>query len=282
MTEHSMGLSIHFWGVRGSLPSPGPDTVRTGGNTSSVEVRCGATRLLLDAGTGLRGVGERWQADGGGEVHLLLSHLHWDHIQGLPFFVPLYRRDTQLTVLGPRSDRARLREALARQMSSPVFPVQLRDVPCRLSTRELSDRAEFDLGEAHIRCARTVHPGGGLAYRIDHGGRSVVYATDTEHEEDPHPPWLELARDADVLILDAQYLPEEYAQKRGFGHSTFVSATAFAQRARVGQLVLFHHDPGRTDSAVDAIERSARERFAATLAAREGTSMSLSRKEEAA
>ena len=225
-----MSMQIRFWGVRGSIASPGPETAGVGGNTSCVEVRCGdGTRLILDAGTGLRRLGEAMIREEGAvpaEVTLLLSHLHWDHIQGLPFFVPLYVPGTKIAVVGAAGGPLSLKEALEYQMTAPVFPVRLGEVPAQLGFREMKPAERIHVGNAVVTAQRLNHPGGVMAYRVDCDGRSVVYATDTEHYACVDPALLTLARGADVLIYDSQYTPEEYAgtggrAKVGWGHSTY-------------------------------------------------------------
>jgi phosphoribosyl 1,2-cyclic phosphodiesterase len=275
------GIEIRFWGVRGSIASPGAETAGVGGNTSCVEVRCGDTRIVLDAGTGLRRLGESMLREGGAaQITLLLSHLHWDHIQGLPFFVPLYLPGTEIAVVGASSGPLTLREAFETQMSAPVFPVRLAEVPAKLGFREIRPAERIHVGPAVITAAKLNHPGGVTAYRIDHAGRSVVYATDTEHYACVDPVLVALARDADVLIYDSQYTPEEYAgtvgrAKVGWGHSTYEAGAAVARAAGVGQYVLFHHDPQRTDAGVAELERLARDRFSSSIAAREGMTLEL-------
>lgn len=264
-------MLIRFWGVRGSIASPGPETAAVGGNTSCVEVVCGKTRLVLDAGTGLRGLGNHLLAAGEPlALTLLLSHYHWDHIQGLPFFVPLYMKQTELTIVGGPNGVMSAREALERQMSAPVFPVRLDEVGARIATREVRVGDAFEVGEALVRVARGNHPGGVVAYRIEHEGRSVVYATDTEHYACVDPALRALCDGADVLVYDSQYTPEEYRTKLGWGHSTYVAGAELARAAGVGTYVLFHHDPLRTDEQVLALEQSARAAFAGSVAAREG------------
>ncbi|MCA9594369.1 MAG: MBL fold metallo-hydrolase [Myxococcales bacterium] len=282
-----MAFSICFWGVRGSIASPGPDTAAVGGNTSSVEVRCGAQRVLLDAGTGIRRLGESLLAEGPVRATLLLSHHHWDHIQGLPFFVPLYVPSTELTVIGPTPERVSVHDVLEHQMTSPVFPVRLDEVPCRLDTREVVPGAELLLDDVRIRVAKGNHPGGSLAYRIDYDGKSVVYATDTEHYSCVDPALERLAQGADVLIYDSQYTPAEYRgetgpSKVGWGHSTYEEGAALARAAGVRQLVLFHHDPKRTDAAVAELEAKAQSQFAGSVAAREGMVIDVGRRAQAA
>jgi phosphoribosyl 1,2-cyclic phosphodiesterase len=271
-----MSLSIRFWGVRGSCPTPGPETALVGGNTSCVELVAGATRFALDAGTGLRRLGAHLlsQRRSAVELTLLLSHVHWDHIQGLPFFAPIYAPSTRMVFAGGTTGTP-LRETLRRQMSAPTFPVDWNDVPAQSEYVELRDGASAALGDAVVRVARANHPDAVFAYRIEHGGRSVVYATDTEHYACVDPRLLALARDADVLVYDAQYLPEEYAGKVGWGHSTYEAGAALARAAGVRKLVLFHHDPSRADDAVAAIEERARGVFEDVVAAREGMTIDL-------
>lgn len=274
-----MTLSLRFWGVRGSIATPGADTARVGGNTSCVELRAGATRIALDAGTGLRGYGNALAREGVGDVTLLLSHLHWDHIQGIPFFAPLYQPGARVHVVsGTASGSAEA--ALRAQMQPPGFPVDLSEVPAHLSFMGARERQRVVVGEAEVYAVRGNHPDPVYAWRIEHGGRSVVYATDTEHYRCVDPRLLSLARGADVLIYDAQYLPEEYAgaagpSRVGWGHSTWEAAVELAMAADVGELLLFHHDPCRDDEAVMAVEALARARFTNTTAASEGMQRAL-------
>ncbi|MEZ4390912.1 MAG: MBL fold metallo-hydrolase [Polyangiales bacterium] len=269
-----MGISIRFWGVRGSIATPGADTARVGGNTSCVEVIAGGSRLILDAGTGLRALGDSLLGGGDVDVTLLLSHLHWDHIQGLPFFAPVYLPSTRVRVVsGAASGRAE--DALRAQMRPPAFPVDLDQLPADLRYESVRERQRIVAGDAEVFTARGNHPDPVYAYRVEHGGRSVVYATDTEHYRCVDPRLLSLARGADVLIYDAQYLPSEYSgesgpSRVGWGHSTWEAAVELAQAADVGELLLFHHDPRRSDGAVEALEAVARARFPSTSAAREG------------
>ena len=274
-------MKIKFWGVRGSIASPGPETADVGGNTSCVEVRCGATRFILDAGTGIRKLGEALMAEGGPvDATLLLSHLHWDHIQGIPFFVPAYLPTTKLSIVSGHNGVMSLGEVLAHQMTAPVFPVRLDELGAQFSMREVRSGEKFMVGDALVRVAKLNHPGGVYAYRIDHGGQSVVYATDTEHYACVDPTLRALAEGADVLIYDTQYTPEEYRgdtgrSKVGWGHSTYVAGAELAKAAGVGRFVMFHHDPQRTDAAVADLERRTRELFHATVAAREGMEIAL-------
>jgi phosphoribosyl 1,2-cyclic phosphodiesterase len=269
-------MEIRFWGVRGSIASPGPETAGVGGNTSCVEVRCGNERIVLDAGTGLRNLGNALVAEGAPvSLTLLLSHFHWDHIQGLPFFVPAYLPQTKLTIVGSGGDRATLRDKLSRQMTEPHFPVQLDDLAAQMTYREARAGRRFDVGEVAVRVARVNHPGGAFAYRIEHGGHSLVYATDTEHYACVDPALRALALGADVLVYDAQYTPEEYQAKVGWGHSTYAAGAEVARSAGVGRLVLFHHDPQRSDEGVASVEKAAQALFPSTVAAREGMTLTI-------
>ena len=271
-------MHIEFWGVRGSIASPGPDTASVGGNTSCVALRCGTTHIILDAGTGLRGLGDSKLAELRGaplEATLLLSHFHWDHIQGLPFFVPAYLPSTKLTIVGATNGVMSLEETLTHQMQAPVFPVRLDELRAELTLKDIRAGVPFAVGDATVRAIKLNHPGGVHAYRIDHGGRSVVYATDTEHYECSDPALVTLAEGADVLIYDAQYTPEEYPSKVGWGHSTYAAGAEVARRAGVGELVLFHHDPRRKDDAVVELEARAQKLFPRSVAAREGMKITL-------
>lgn len=270
-----MTIEIRFWGVRGSIASPGPETAGVGGNTSTVEVRCGERTIVLDAGTGLRALGDRLMAEGRRDVTMLLSHTHWDHIQGLPFFVPLYVPGSRLQLWGPRFGERALHDVLSRQMEGPVFPVRLDETGAGLELHELRGGESFTLGDVTVKTAKLHHPGGVLAYRIEHGGRAIVYATDTEHWACTDPHLVELARGADALVYDAQYTEAEYRgaagpSRVGWGHSTWEQGVKVAEAARARRLVLFHHDPRRDDGAVAELERLAAERLPGTVAAREG------------
>ncbi len=267
-------MEIRFWGVRGSIASPGPATAGVGGNTSCVEVMCGSTRLILDAGTGLRALGDSLLGKGPVESALLLTHYHWDHIQGLPFFVPAYVPSTRLEIVGLEG-RTGLREALGRQMSAPHFPVDLADLGAQIAWREVRLGEAFEIGEARVRAVKLNHPGGVTAYRIEHRGRVLVYATDTEHYACVDPVLLGLAKGADVLVYDSQYTPEEYPKKVGWGHSTYAAGCEIAKAAGVSQLVLYHHDPQRDDAGVAAIEALARQVFPESHAAKEGMEIDL-------
>lgn len=275
------GLRLRFWGVRGSVATAGASTASVGGNTSCVEVRCGDELIILDAGTGLRGLGAALPRGRTVDASILLSHFHWDHIQGFPFFAPAYGAGNLIDLYGPERAAGKdgdIRGAFEAQMRPPHFPVGLDAMRATLGFFPVASGQVFHIGAAKITAASACHPNGCLAYRIEHDGCSVVYATDTEHMPDGRldESLLALARGADVLIYDAQYTDEEYAAgKRGWGHSTANEGVRLAQAANVSQLVLFHHDPLHDDFVVARIEAETRRLFPATTAAREGLSMAL-------
>lgn len=273
-------MEITFFGVRGSIASPGPETAGVGGNTSCVEVVCGGERIILDAGTGLRKLGDRMMAEGSLEATMLLSHQHWDHIQGIPFFVPAYIPTARLRIYGGVNGVMSLRETLEHQMTAPVFPVRLDELGAQIDLCEVRSGHSFSVGGARVKAIKVNHPGGCFAYRIDFEGKSVVYATDTEHYACVDPALRALAQGADVLIYDSQYTPEEYRgdagrSKVGWGHSTYVAGAELARSAGVGQYVLFHHDPSRNDAKVAEIEARAQALFPESVAAREGMRIAL-------
>lgn len=262
---------LRFWGVRGSIASPGPSTAGVGGNTSCVEVRLGGERLVLDAGTGLRSLGA---AQGGEALRatLLFGHLHWDHIQGVPFLSSLFDARTAVRMIGPRG----LRAALERQMSRPSFPVTMAAMAARIEVEEVDPGASFTVGDVLVTTAPLDHPGGCIGYRLARGDLAVAYACDVEHRPRGLDERLfDLARGAEVLVHDAQYTPEEQAHRTGWGHSTFEKGAELADVAGVRWLALTHHDPGRDDAGVARIEARARELFPRTFAAREGIELPL-------
>jgi phosphoribosyl 1,2-cyclic phosphodiesterase len=272
------GLTVRFWGVRGSIPSPGPRTTKVGGNTSCVEVRAGDQVLIFDMGTGLRSLGEALFQEKAGEpieATIFVSHYHWDHIQGLPFFGPGFAPRNRFTIYGPDRNGQGIRDVLAGQMVPPYFPVPLEALRAQLDFKQVKSGGKLQVGPASVTAKELYHPGGVFSYRVDLGKKAVVYATDFEHGTEADDALVEFASGADVLIIDSQYTPDEYAGKNGlsrvgWGHSTWREAAAFAERAEVKTLVLFHHDPTRSDAGVSELVRLARKGFSGkTVAARE-------------
>ncbi|CAN5391186.1 hypothetical protein BH20VER3_BH20VER3_20660 [soil metagenome] len=272
---------LRFWGVRGSIPVPGSSTVGYGGNTSCVEVRADGEIIILDAGTGLRGLGLALEEEFGPrpiKLTLLISHTHWDHIQGLPFFLPAYNEKNSLRLLGYEGARAGLATILASQMETSVFPVSLRDMPSAIEIEELREM-EFHIGKVRVEARFVNHPGICVGYRLYTFNGSIAYLPDnepydvlsnhpardkSEHEKakaytaDARAKLVDFLRGTDVLVIDAQYTDEEYKKKVGWGHGSLSSVVSLALSAEVRKLFLFHHDPNRDDKGVDAIVEAAR------------------------
>jgi phosphoribosyl 1,2-cyclic phosphodiesterase len=264
--------------VRGSIPTPEVSHLGYGGNTACLEIRYGdQLRLIIDAGSGLRRLGlalSETPPQSDGDTHLFLSHFHWDHVQGLPFFVPLYHPDWKLTFYSARPV-GELEAALATQMRAPHFPAEAAVRASREYRRV--EPGGVRLGAITIQAFALNHPDGCVGYRIDAPHASLVYATDHEHGRDPASDHRlrEYARGADVLIYDAQFTPQEFEFKKGWGHSTWLEGAGVARDAGVKQLLLFHHDPERGDGEVSEIVDQARAVFENTAGAREGWSAEL-------
>lgn len=274
-------MKVTLWGTRGSLASAGPETIRYGGNTACVEVRSDdGSILILDAGSGIRRLGESLGTLEG-PIHILLTHLHLDHIQGLGFFGPLFRGGAEVHLWGPPSTTVDLRTRLGRYLSPPLFPVRLRDLGARLVLHD-APGTPTAIGPFVVRAEFVIHPGPTVGYRVAEGSRTLAYLPDHEPALGvPHFPssarWtsgIGLARDADVLIHDAQYTVAEYPSRSGWGHSSTEHVVAFAELASVGQLITFHHDPGHDDAALDALhETMASTTSVRILPGREGRSV---------
>jgi phosphoribosyl 1,2-cyclic phosphodiesterase len=288
-------MKIRFWGVRGSYPAPGKGTVKYGGNTASVEIQAGNRTIILDAGTGIIPLGrELARSKRAGEILLLFSHLHHDHTQGFPFFVPAYMPNAKLHIYGPDGTHESLKNVLERNQSSETFPVSLRDMSSSKDIQAVRESQVIVWDEGGVRVAESVvglsdeavvirihksyaHPGGVFVYRVTWCGKSVVYATDTEGYVGTDKRLVKFAKDADVLIHDAQYLDDHYwgqldglPATQGYGHSTVTMACEVAASALTGQLVLFHHDPAYTDNMLAGMEAKAKSLFAESVAAYEG------------
>lgn len=275
-------MRVRFWGVRGSLPTPGRRTVRYGGNTSCVELRLGERRIILDAGSGLAELASATAAEPGPvNVDLLLSHVHYDHICGLPFYAPLFQPGNELRIWSGRLHHGVPAEAtLHTSMAPPVMPDIVSLIQARLAFRQFDVGSELDLGDGVVaRTAMLVHPGGCVAYRIEWSGRSMVYATDTGHGDPAAEEALRaLCQDAGLLIYDAMLTDEEFPSRSGWGHSTWQQGVRLADAAGVGQLVLFHHAPFRDDKAVAALATQAASVRPGTIAAREGLELTVRRR----
>lgn len=267
-------ISVRFWGVRGGVPCPGSDTVRYGGNTACVEVRCGNHLIIFDAGTGLRGLGNALAgSEAGVMADIFLSHCHIDHIAGLPFFAPGHMPGSHIRLWAGNLMPARRLEDVARVlMSDPFFPS---GTAVFKATLECRDFDSGDVLQPHpdltLRTAPLRHPGGATGYRVEHGDRAIAYVTDTEHQPgqfDTHV--LDLARGADLLIYDCNYTDEEFATRAGWGHSTWQEGVRIAEAARASQLAIFHHDPDHDDRFLDGVKAQAAARHSGALVAAEG------------
>jgi CheY-like chemotaxis protein len=290
-------MRIRFWGTRGSIPKPGPATIRYGGNTSCVEVRSNATLIVLDCGTGAHELGQHIVARAPGPTrgYLLITHTHWDHIQGFPFFAPLFVPGSEWDVYAPRQPGRTLEEILAGQMQRTYFPVPLGELAATIRYRELTEGA-FELDGVRVTTRYLNHPAPSLGYRLEANGVSVVYATDHEPHSRHHPDargeaarvhrederHIEYLAGADLVIHDATYTLEEYPDKLSWGHTPAEWAVDFAVAARARRLALFHHEPLRTDVALDAVLARCRQRLPAgatteVFAAAEGQALLVTR-----
>jgi len=262
-------MKARIWGCRGSVAAPGADTVRYGGNTSCVEVLLSSGHsLVLDAGTGMRPLGVTMHGNLPAEIHVLLTHLHLDHLQGLGFFRPLYVPGLDIHIWGPPSPVEHLSERIAMYLSPPLFPVHLDDVPSCLSFHDASTEP-VKIGSAVVSAAMVTHQGPTVGYRIEESGRVLVYLPDHEPSlgtdlANVPAEWMsgyEVASGADVLLHDAQYFDHEYGAHVGWGHSSIAATMEFATKADVQKLVLFHHDPYHTDEDLEGLLLEARGRW---------------------
>jgi phosphoribosyl 1,2-cyclic phosphodiesterase len=271
---------LRFWGVRGSIPTPGRHTVRYGGNTPCVELRLDNDELvILDAGTGIRSLGEDLLARGESvRAHLLITHPHWDHIQGFPFFKPAFIPGNELTIVGTDRPEKSLSQIVGEQMNQIYFPVQLHELKAQMKFLPVIDESDFQVAGATIRTLYVNHPGYTVGYRIDYKGKSLVYISDNEpfdrgvtpklpnfedvvkerylaRSGDPNQRVYDFCRKADLLIHDSSYTPEEYVDRVGWGHSDYLFTLKVAEASEVKQLYLFHYDHNYSDDRVDDIVR---------------------------
>ncbi len=292
---------LRFWGVRGSIPTPGAETVHYGGNTSCIEVRADGELIVLDAGSGLRKLGLALRSEFGDRplsITMLISHTHWDHIQGFPFFGPLYSERNSVHILGFEGARSRLASAFTAQMESPFFPVAMTSLPSNITIDELHE-LQCAIGGIEVNVCYANHPGVAVGYRLHTSGASVVYLPDNEtirpggkphdgppglDQEDPadtRQRQLEFLRGADMAVLDSQYNEAEYAAHQGWGHGCVNDVVQLAIEAEVRRLFLFHHDPSHDDEFVTAMVERARQQASEAgspiqiEAAREGAEIAL-------
>jgi phosphoribosyl 1,2-cyclic phosphodiesterase len=268
---------VRFWGVRGSIACPGPDTAIYGGNTPCIEIRCGSGLLVFDAGTGLRALGKSIATAGITDVDLFLSHTHVDHIIGFPFFCYAFKPENALRVWSGHLDGGRTTESVLRQfMSEPLFPV-----PVDIFGADVSYR-DFSAGETltprdgvTLRTAALNHPQNATGYRVEFAGKTICYVTDTEHFEDgPDRNILGLIDGADIVIYDSMFSDAEYPDYKGWGHSTWEEGARLCEAANVGTFVVFHHLPDRTDADLDVLAQAVDRMRAGSVVAREGMTLS--------
>jgi phosphoribosyl 1,2-cyclic phosphodiesterase/ActR/RegA family two-component response regulator len=277
------GARLKFWGVRGSIPTPGPHTVHYGGNTSCVELRADGELIVLDAGSGIRPLGTQLRNEFKGNpinLSLLISHTHWDHIQGFPFFMPAYNPKNQVRILAFEGARKGLEATLASQMESPYFPISMQQMPGNLYVQELKDM-QFHVGSVHIKASFMNHPGICVGFRIETSGGAIAYLPDNElyrrlrtsageggehntaFAERQDAKLVEFIRDVDIAIMDSQYDATEYPDHVGWGHSCIDDTVDVAMKAGVKHLFLFHHDPDHDDAHISRMLAGARQQAAA-------------------
>ena len=268
-----MAVKVKFWGVRGSIACPSADYVVYGGNTSCIEVSNGDTDIILDAGTGIRGLGQDYMRRNVGSGILLLTHTHWDHINGFPFFAPVYVPGWRFRVLaGHLADCGGIKSVLASQMAQPTFPVPLAALQAEMTYRDFRAGEEL-VGLSPGLVVKTMplnHPNGATGYRLELGGKVVCYVTDTEHiPGKPDQNILALIAGADVVIYDSTYTDEEFPSKVGWGHSTWQEGVRLCREAGAKQMAIFHHNPDHVDSEMAAIEAEAKAVWANSVVSRD-------------
>ena len=273
MGSSSPEFSVRFWGVRGSISCPGPETVRYGGNTSCIEVRCGDRTLIFDAGTGLRPLGAHLDEQGTVDADLFFTHTHFDHICGLPFFSSAYAKTNRFRFwAGHLLPDHTLRYVLSEMMMAPLFPIPISVLGADISFHDFrSGETLHPTPDITVRTVALNHPNGATGYRVDYAGKSICYITDTEHVlGKPDQAVLALIAGADIVIYDSTYDDAEFAAHIGWGHSTWQEGIRIADMAKVKQLVIFHHDPGHDDDEMDRIAAAAAKTRPGTVVAKEG------------
>ncbi len=273
-------MYVRFWGVRGTIASPGEDTIKYGGNTSCIEVRCSKEIFILDAGTGIRKLGYKLLKEKPKHINILFSHFHWDHIQGLPFFDPILNEKHSITLIGKAKLSHTLEHLFSAQLMFPHFSLPLKELNTKISFREITKNNKIKRGNVTIKTARLNHPGGCIGYRIEYAGKSFVYATDTERSRRTDTALLKLSSKADVLVYDCNYTDDEYSgkigpPKTGWGHSTWTQGVKIARAAKVKKFILFHHDPSHDDKFINKLEKQAQKEFKESYAAFEGMKINL-------
>ena len=274
-----MAFDIRFWGVRGTIACPSSSHAKYGGNTSCIQVKVGDKIIIFDAGTGIRDLGNELQKHDVRDAHLLMSHTHWDHINGFPFFVPGYDPNWSLHIMAGHlcDGNSGIQDVLNSQMLGPMFPVPLETMQAKLRFSDFKAGDQFKIhSDINVRTAPLRHPNGATGYRIEHNGKSVCYITDTEHVPGkPDQKILELIEGSDLVIYDSTYTEEEFTTKIGWGHSTWNEGLALCQAANVKKFAIFHHEPDHDDDFMDSVEVEAQNMWEHSFVAREGMVVSL-------
>lgn len=275
-----MGYVVKFWGVRGSIACPSPDHVVYGGNTSCVEFRLGDHVLIFDAGTGIRLLGQNLFKRGVSAATLMFTHTHWDHINGFPFFAPAFSPAFTLRVMAGHlgGQTGAIEAVLAKQMENPTFPVPLETMRSRMSFHDFQAGDQLQpFADVVVKTAPLRHPNQATGYRVEYGGKSVCYVTDTEHVPgQPDENVLGLIRGADLVIYDSTYTDDEFPAKVHWGHSTWQEGIRLCRAAGVGKLAIFHHDPDHDDSFMTKLEAEARQAWDGAMVARDGMEVTIS------
>ena len=276
-TNARVPFRVKYWGVRGSIPAPGPDTVRYGGNTTSLELVAGDQTFGIDGGTGVRLFGNSLMKRAPVNVTFFMTHLHLDHVQGFPFFVPFLVPGNKFDVYSALHNGSAVEDVLRALFAQPAFPISMDDLSATITFKRLTMGDSLQFGPLHIHTRRLHHPGGVVGYRFECDGRSFVHASDWEHPADGEldPVFLELARDCDVLSVDATYTEDEYhgragPPRRGWGHATHEAALRHAKAAGAKRVLLFHHEPAREDGQLDEIAIALRDMHPNAAFVREG------------
>jgi phosphoribosyl 1,2-cyclic phosphodiesterase len=253
------GLKVRFWGVRGSISCSGAEYARYGGNTSCLEVTAGGRRLIFDAGTGIRTLGVELARTAPLDIDIYFTHTHLDHLSGLTFFAPLFdARNSVRMWAGHLEAPYTLKKVVSNLMQAPIYPVTLEIFKAKVSFKEFKASEQLSCGPVQMRTAPLNHPNGATGYRIEYGGKSICYVTDTEHRPgEIDQTIVGLCRSADVMIYDSSYTDEEFENYRGWGHSTWQQGVRIADAAEVGTLAIFHHDPSHGDAFMDDVARAA-------------------------
>jgi phosphoribosyl 1,2-cyclic phosphodiesterase len=278
-----MGMQVKFWGVRGSIATPSADHMKYGGNTSCVELILDDRIIIFDAGTGVRMLGDCLLNRGIKDYLFLQSHTHWDHINGFPFFAPVYCDDVNIEIhAGHLGHTVGIQHVLSSQMCQPTFPVPFDALSASISFRDFNAGESFDLGDGIIvKTAPLNHPDGGTGYRIEYQGASVCYVTDTEHKlGEMDQNILELIQDADLVIYDSTYTDEDFHKYVGWGHSTWQEGIRLCRQANAKQLVVFHHDPSHNDTFMDNIAEQAKQVWENVIIAQEGMCVQVKKEEQ--